>query len=426
MARTRFRLQTDGRTDGQSETNIPPLKLRFAGGIITNPNSTARTVNGPDTHPTLPTLVKADILYKLLEGNNPDIHEYLFNNFTSDFDLGNNSPIFSSCPRNSVSVNFLPQQARRKLHKEIQAGRMAGLFGQPPFDPFHICPIGLRPNKTPGQYRLIHDLSYPYDFSSINYNIPQSAKQVSYSFAGKAIQLIQKLLHGAYAAKTDIENAFKLIPVKPSVYPKLSIFFEDQYYDKTLPQGCASSCRIFETFTTAVQWILKECIPNILCTHYIDDFIFLAESAESCNEYLSAFLKLCSELGIPIAPDKTAVPCLKSNLFRHRFRPYHSPGIIAWWQIAGKYSAFDTYPVYLLNQGRIPWFPAEKAVYLHQLCQVVLSCATFAAALLAFPRLPISSKLRNTWEQTCICDSHFSTHIMVSLFNIIELYLQMK
>ena len=276
---------------------------------ITNPNSTARTVNGPDTRPTLPTPVKADILYKLLEGYNPDICEYLFNGFTCGFDLGDNSPIFSSCPRNSVSVNFSPQQARKKLHKEIQAGRMAGPFGQPPFDPFHICPIGLRPKKTPGQYRLIHDLSYPYDFSSVNYNIPQSAKQVSYSSVGKAIQLIQKLPHGAYAAKSDIENAFKLIPIKPSLYPKLGIFFEDQYYyDKTLPQGCASSCRIFETFTTAVQWILEQRIPNILCTHYIDDFIFFADTAESCNQHLSAFLKLCSELGVPIAPDKTTVP----------------------------------------------------------------------------------------------------------------------
>ena len=46
----------------------------------------------------------------------------------------------------------------------------------------------------------------------------------AYSWAHvDAILKMQQLPTGSYAAKTDIENAFKLTPVKRALYPKLGI-----------------------------------------------------------------------------------------------------------------------------------------------------------------------------------------------------------
>lgn len=55
----------------------------------------------------------------------------------------------------------------RKLQPELDAGRIKGPFSTPLLPNLHISPIGLVPEKTPGQFRLIHHISYPKG-SSIN------------------------------------------------------------------------------------------------------------------------------------------------------------------------------------------------------------------------------------------------------------------
>ena len=57
----------------------------------------------------------------------------------------------------------MPQKSLDKLRKEIAAGRIVGPYDAPPFQPFHISPLALRPKKQLGKYRLLHNLSHPYD-----------------------------------------------------------------------------------------------------------------------------------------------------------------------------------------------------------------------------------------------------------------------
>ena len=35
------------------------------------------------------------------------------------------------------------------------------------------------------------------------------------------------------------------------------------YYDKCMPMGCASSCKTFEAFSTAVEWIAQEKLSTL-------------------------------------------------------------------------------------------------------------------------------------------------------------------
>jgi hypothetical protein len=114
---------------------------------------------------------------------------------------------------------------------------------------------------------------------------------------------------GSYTAKTDIADAFRLIPVHPDDYPKLGFQFQGQYYfDKCLPMGCASSCSIFEQFSTALQAIFSYQVPDAKVVHMLDDFLFIASDYNTCLKHINLFKNMCTNLGIPIAPDKTTDP----------------------------------------------------------------------------------------------------------------------
>ena len=69
----------------------------------------------------------------------------------------------------------------------------------------------------------------------------------------------------AYTVKTDIADAYCIIPIHPSEYPKLGMTFQGKfYYDKNLPQRRGSSCRMIETLSTA---IMHFCAPCVKMTH---------------------------------------------------------------------------------------------------------------------------------------------------------------
>ena len=54
-------------------------------------------------------------------------------------------------------------------------------------------------------------------------------------------------------------SAFRILPIKPSDYDLLGIFWQGRYYyDCAMPMGCASSCRTFEMFSTAIEWVAKK------------------------------------------------------------------------------------------------------------------------------------------------------------------------
>ena len=174
--------------------------------------------------------------------------------FTAGFHFGHTSDIDEKICKNSKVAEANPTIVNRKLASEVKLGRLAGPFSEPPLPNFKVSPISLREKKDPGKFRLIHDLSHPYDDTSINSNIPKHCKEVQYASVSSAIKQIQKLGPCCYLAKTDIESAFRLIPIHPSQYHKLGMKWDGKYfYDKCLPQGLGSSCQIFEKFSTAIQ-----------------------------------------------------------------------------------------------------------------------------------------------------------------------------
>ncbi len=84
---------------------------------------------------------------------------------------------------------------------------MKGNFVGPVFPAYVISPLGLHVKKVPGRFRVIHDLSGPFEGVSVNSCIPMVEGKVSYDTVDTAIWLILKAGPAAILAKTDIDHA---------------------------------------------------------------------------------------------------------------------------------------------------------------------------------------------------------------------------
>lgn len=88
------------------------------------------------------------------------------------------------------------------------------------------------------------------------------------------------------------------------------------YYGKTLPFGLSYSCKLFEKFSSVLQWILENKLSFIHCVHILDDFLFLSEPHSSkCYNALLAFYQLSKDSGLPIKSEKHCLPHHSSHIF---------------------------------------------------------------------------------------------------------------
>ena len=208
--------------------------------------------------------------------------------------------------RNSLQANLHPKAVDDKLSSELINKRIAGPFKTPPFPNFKVSPLSIREKSEPGKFRLLHNLSYPYDSSSVNGGIPQQHKTVTYATVQTAITKINQLGKNCFLAKADIQSAYRMVPIHPSQYHLLGFKWRDNYYyDKFLPMGMAESCAIFELISDSIVHIMHtHGIKNIV--KVLDDFLILEKTQIDCNCSLQKFIYICSELGIPLVPEKTS------------------------------------------------------------------------------------------------------------------------
>ncbi|KAM9329431.1 uncharacterized protein PAF06_002473 [Gastrophryne carolinensis] len=186
---------------------------------------------------------------------------------------------------------------------------MAGPFSDPPLEDLVVSPLGVVPKKERGKFRLIHHLSFPRG-RSVNDGIDRELSSVSYTSFDFALDMVREAGPGALMAKTDIESAFRLLPVHPDSLYLLGCFFEGGYYvDRCLPMGCSISCADFEAFSSFLEWVVKERAGVGSVTHYLDDFLCIGPGGTRvCELLLATMLNVFGVFGVPVAHDKTEGP----------------------------------------------------------------------------------------------------------------------
>ncbi|XP_055337903.1 uncharacterized protein LOC129587950 [Paramacrobiotus metropolitanus] len=111
-------------------------------------------------------------------------------------------------------------------------------------------------------------------------------------------------------AKMDVKSAFRLIPVRPAEWNLLGYQWNGEFYfDVVLPFGCRASPYVFEQFAGAVHWIVSNRTGLVSMLHYVDDYFFAGKpGSNQCGTLMSTMTQTCSELGVPLAHDKTEGP----------------------------------------------------------------------------------------------------------------------
>ena len=124
--------------------------------------------------------------------------------------------------KNLKSTDAHPDIVRQKIRAEIDSGRIAGPFVHRPISTLRVSPIGLVEKKTPGEFRLIHHLSFP-EGESLNDFIDPDLCSVKYTHFDEAIHMVQDMGRACLLSKLDIKSAYRLLPVSPAEFDQLPV-----------------------------------------------------------------------------------------------------------------------------------------------------------------------------------------------------------
>ena len=172
----------------------------------------------------------------------------------------------------------------------------------------HISRFGLIPKKSPGEWRLIVDLSSP-DGRSVNDGVYEHLCSLKYVSVEDALQVVLSLGRGSLLAKIDIKKAYRNIPVAPADRLLLGMIWENQLFvDATLPFGLRSAPKIFTAVADAAEWMARQQGVHWIF-HYLDDFLLVGPpNSDVCKKNIDRVLGLFAELGLPVAPAKLEGP----------------------------------------------------------------------------------------------------------------------
>ena len=108
------------------------------------------------------------------------------------------------------------------VYKEVSLGRILGPYIKSPLPNLICSPLNLVPKAgNLDQFRLIHNLAFPYNQNSVNANIPDCHAKGSYQKFDVIAQLGLKHGPGCYAGKMDFDAAFCNIPIHLNDLPSL-------------------------------------------------------------------------------------------------------------------------------------------------------------------------------------------------------------
>ena len=239
--------------------------------------------------------------------------DYISKGISQGFRIGYRA----NTPRKSGQHNLLSAKdhievVNEYLQHEITKGRLIGPLPKSDSTPLiHCSPFGVIPKKSGSNaWRLIVDLSSPKG-RSINDGIRADLASISYVSIDSAVRQILRMGQGTQMAKTDVQSAFRIIPVHPTDQWLLGMEWNGKYFiDTVLPFGLRSASKIFNAVADAIQFIAHSKGVK-WSVHYLDDFLFLGEpGSDECQESLPTFQAVCACLGVPLALDKTYGPAL--------------------------------------------------------------------------------------------------------------------
>ena len=249
--------------------------------------------------------------------------QFLIEGFTNGFDIGYEGPIERQSQLSNIPFTVGNRDVMwEKIMKEVKAKRFAGPYETIPYTNYIQSPIGLVP-KSGGRTRLIFHLSYNFSEDlekdgSVNHFMPEGKCKVKYKDIDHAVQLCLRLKRSnnhepLFAAKSDLQNAFRMAPLSKKSYQWLILKAtnpltnkEVYFVEKALSFGESVSCSHFQGISDGLHHILETITQRKYhVTNYLDEFLFMERTEQGCNDLVRQFIRICKNIGVPVAMDKT-------------------------------------------------------------------------------------------------------------------------
>ena len=267
------------------------------------------------------TPVNPETLDEFLEETNYDQgkRKFLIQGFTHGFKLQYQGKL-AKCQRSAPNLKLRigsKLELWNKVMNEVELGRYACPFEDPPFDYFVQSPIGLVPKDKGTKTRLIliFHLSYPKDGESVSSGIPYDKCKVKYPDFDEAVKICLQEGRGCCIGKSDMSSAFRHVPMAKDQWWLLVMKAEHPktkkvmyFVDKCLPFGSSISCAIFQAISDAIAWIVR-CRARKPNVNYLDDYLFEAAIKYLCDQQIELFLQVCKDINFPVAMEKTYWGC---------------------------------------------------------------------------------------------------------------------
>ena len=197
---------------------------------------------------------------------------------------------------------------KEEISKELKAGRMAGPFDEPPFEPFFVNPMfGIPKNSDPDckKFRRIDHLSWPRN-KSINDTIDKELFPVEFPTFDQIAESIWELGKDCLLSKQDLKDAYKQIRLHPQDWKYTGIKFDGKYYFSAyLVFGATCAPGVFERHSSLTEWSLKKRDVGQIF-HYIDDFLLLSQPGnfKLAQQRLENFKRVVVGLGWSLKKEK--------------------------------------------------------------------------------------------------------------------------
>ena len=183
-----------------------------------------------------------------------------------------------------------PLLVEEYLAIECTAGRVVGPLPIQTFPHAKIRPFGVISKCN--QWRLILNLSAPED-ASINDGIARQLCSLSYVTVDEIAATVLDLGQGSLLAKFDIQSAYRTVPVHRDDRLLLGMRWNGSLYYTPIWPEIASK--------------------NLLCYSGYGGMGIIRSTVgppgySECQQSLQKPLQICSNLGLPVAPQKTEGP----------------------------------------------------------------------------------------------------------------------
>lgn len=252
-----------------------------------------------------------DLLSQLLT----DYHDRAVTEFLKygwPVDRDPNIPLSHEVPTNHKSATDFPDAIQEYIRVGIENNYIAGPYDFPAFGEDSVnSPLSSRPKRASDQCRILMDLSWPQDGSSVNDGLSrhfylQEPITLRYPTVQSFVKRIKQLGPGCLMYKRDLHKSFCQLPLCPSAYRLIGFSWEGRFYfKKVMPMGLTCACLAMQRTAPALRYIHNQ-MGYYLCP-YIDDFAG-CEAPEQAWAAYEALGRMMRDVGAKKSMEKAIPP----------------------------------------------------------------------------------------------------------------------